>query len=352
MGWDVAPTASAQLGDLQFQMGQIADESVGNLPQPQYGFIVGGYNPSDATVEAIFGDTYAIISDGGPDDDSLINYQRLGILTTHPGDMYGPTGAERVLLIPTPDGYAVMFRVGEDDSSNVPAGERWILHKNVASQAPTTTPQQNVVFDGGAQLTNDGTNSGDGLGGSHFGYMGDYTVVKTAQQYQTAHSDTNQTIVTTTPGAGGNTGLTSIWSDVTQSILHGVIPIGGGTPTLMTVVDGLGTLSGVPNSISHLVPTGGLVALGSLAGNLPTTTAAMNQDIMNDATSGYKFLQSRFQLNNLVQYYGALHTALTAGGLPNPSAFLSSMVSQIVLGFITPIEDVTGSSVVRLATSL
>jgi hypothetical protein len=74
----------------------------------------------------------------------------------------------------------------------------------------------------------------------------------------------------------------------------------------------------------------------------------MNESIMNGP---YADLVNNNLLANLQSYITAMTTSLSAGGLPNPTAFSDSMIALIVGSWLTKIGDVTGSSLVRIATS-
>ena len=332
-------TDAAAAGDLAYHIQQQVREAAEYAPHSVEGWIVGSsYKTGDASAELLFGATYPILGDDG---DAYINYTSLPLITTQPGDLYGPTGLEHTIAIPTESGYALFYKHGPYDTPSVPPGERWILHKNTATQAQADTQ---ATWDAGAQWTNDGPTSGDGLGGSHLGYQGAYTTNVTNSGHIIALNDTAQTISATT--AAGHTyvfqdptpiapqgsvilttigGLKSVFDDATQSIQHIAVP------GLSMVVDALGEVSGLPNSISHVVPTGGLVGLGELAGSLSVTAnAATRFSDLSDAMT-----------NQITQMIGNSHIQLltaivTAGGLPTGASATALLATLASSGFPIP----------------
>jgi hypothetical protein len=125
-------------------------------PIAREGVVVGGsFDPTDGTAEVILGDTYAIVGDDNIIPDSGTTVRRLPMLTTHLGDQYGPVGNERALLIPSQSGYHVLLHHDEDDAqAALPAGERWISHRNASGE-----------IDAYLRLTNNGATSSDAAGG-------------------------------------------------------------------------------------------------------------------------------------------------------------------------------------------
>src|SRR5580704_16328025 len=324
----VVPTTAAQLGDLDYHVARVSGEILEQQHDVQEGTVVGGsYDPTTGSAEVLFGDTATIFGDDGPPGDAFINHQKLAILTTQPGDLYGPTGVERAICIPTPTGFGLLFKHYTDDSPQPPPGERWILHKTFATQTQPT-----AQYDGGAKFTNDGPTPGDGLGGSHFGYKGFWSsvgtnsghllsmddtrqqvIAKTAGGHNLVFNDPNGTIAATTIGGHSLTfndplktittqtigGMIDQFDDVTQTILRqpsanmfsswnaqgltithqvtpGVFSLASGAPGakfiqhqvtsgLQLVIDANGTITGIANAISHVVPSGGKISLGALA---------------------------------------------------------------------------------------
>lgn len=192
-------TAAAQLADFDYHVDRVASEIAEQMPEAQDGTVIGGsYDKSTGTVEILWGDTYSIIPDDPPPGDTFINHQKLAQFVPFPGFQYGPTGVERVVAIPEPTGFGVLYKHFSDDSPQAPAGEVWMFHKTVATQT-----QPNAAYDSGSKLTNDGTNAGDGKGGAHWGHQADWTQVSTATGHKLTQSDTNKQVIL--QSSGGHT---------------------------------------------------------------------------------------------------------------------------------------------------
>ena len=164
--------------------------------------IIQSYDPTDGTVEVIFGDGAAIITGRQGDGDTPPTERRIPLITNHHGDQAGPIGGERCVVIPTQSGYAAHIIYDEDDSPGAPAGERWITHLDPA------TGEVNAYI----KLTNDGKTSGDGLGGNRV-LVGAYGTIETTGGHTIALDDTGKQITLTTAG-----GLTLILDDNTDTI--------------------------------------------------------------------------------------------------------------------------------------
>lgn len=380
---DITSTEATFVSDLQEQMGRVVDEYLEVLPKNQDGTFIGGsYDPKTATGEILFGDTYCILGDDG---DMFINHQRLPLLTTQIGDLYGPTGVERTVAIATSTGYGLIYKHGEDDTPAPPAGERWILHKNVASQT-----QPAAVYDGGHQLTNDGTTPGDGKGGTRVGYKGDWTDVHTNSGHIMSQSDTNKQVILQSAGGHvltyndpGNPlsqpqsvkletigGMTDTFNDQNTTIVRAInsaiqIAMDGvaqtvtakaatnlfveldainqvithqGSSTVYQKIDASGTV------INTVAPK---VGLGDTFANLGSTLGAVNAGIMNDATSGYKKIITDFGNTNFQNFAAVLQAS--ASGLPASFTTFANAVAAAVAGsWVTGLASLTGSSTVRI----
>src|SRR6185437_14687091 len=157
------------------------------------------------------------------------------------GDQYAPVGGERALIWETEGGWNCWLYHGPDDTSPVPAGERWIQHRKVG------TLPESPQWDAAVRLQNDAATAGDGLGGTLVGGTGALTQSQTASGARHTIDDTAQVVETVTAG-----GQTQIFDDVRNAI------------------------SIVPN-LSRSAP---LLNLGGLAGSLDSSTAAINKDIL------------------------------------------------------------------------
>ncbi len=112
-------------------------------------------------------------------------------------------------------------------------------------------------------------------------------------------------------GAGATT-VKHVLDGVNNSITHALTNASG---DLKTIVDGAG------NAISHVVPTGGKIGLGALAGSLASTKAAFrNADVSTFQTS---LLSAR--LDDLTKFAAAM----VAAGVPNAGAVIGLLASLI-----------------------
>ena len=150
-------------------------------------------------------------------------------------------------------------------------------------------------------------------------------------------SDTAQTVGVS---ADHGLGIVTIYAGAQTIVLTSdpsiVSTVSGSSGTLQTIVDGSG------NAISHVVPSGGLVGLGALAGSLPATAAAITN---NDVTTFENSLHSQrlADLENLA-------TAVSEG-LAQASPAVTLPASTII-GLIAPLAHIpvpSGSSIVRVA---
>lgn len=137
--------------------------------------VPGSYNPEDRTAEVLVDDSDAAfqlaVALGDTETASLLSHVRVPIETHDPSDQYGPRGGEPVVLHRAQRGHVAKFIAdaggnvapgyGPFFSVQAPSGERWIFHRNA-----------NGEIDSGMQLTNDGANVGDGLGGTIVGNQG------------------------------------------------------------------------------------------------------------------------------------------------------------------------------------
>lgn len=290
--------------------------------------VAGTYNPTDGTVQVVVGETLANFDD--PDQLPMAITAQLGTMML--GLRGGPQGGERAIIMPTRGGWRCWLEDNFDDAPGVPAGELWFTHYKMGTVGAGNTP----VPDTGFKVTNDGPTAGDGLGGAHVGEQGAHTTLDTNSGHQVELNDTAKTV--TMKSAGG---ASTVINDVAETIVTEAI---GGN--LKTIWDAAG------NAISHVVvPSNGILALGDLAANLDSTKAAINAQIVNStAVGGLAGNINTAILTNLQSYITALTTSLTAGGLPNPHAFSSSMVALIIGSWLTKIANTTGSSFVRIAS--
>ena len=149
-------------------------------------------------------------------------------------------------------------------------------------------------------------------------------------------SDTAQTVGVS---ADHGLGIVTIYAG-TQTIVLAAEPsitatVSGAAGALQTVMDG------ASNAISHVVPSGGLVGLGALAGSLPATAAAITN---NDVSTFENSLHSQrlADLENLA-------TAVSEG-LAQASPAVTLPASTII-GLIAPLAHISvpsGSSIVRV----
>jgi hypothetical protein len=273
--------------------------------------ISGSWNPVEATIEAVIGDTYAFIADSGDRFVTIIATMATGQI----GDQYGPIGGERVLLYQTQSGWVAKLEHGYDDSPQAPMGERWIAHRKV--QDPDGPP----VWDSRLRLTNDGSD-GDGLGGLAWD-GGSRHSVETAGGLQRVAEDSTQQV----RDVAGETSTTL--DAAAQTVTHDA---GGGTKT---IVDGNGrAIAQVAQKIGH----------GDLFDNLTAGNAALHHD---HAVA----LSSSIIGDTLQSLATQMATAMQAAGIPNAAAFLAIVkAAGWVTGHVTAPTIPDGSSVVRIAS--
>jgi hypothetical protein len=302
------------------------------------GTIVGAtYKKESGRVMVNIGERYADFdSVDVPSTQSQEGYLVEGsLLNMAVGQQAGPQGGERCIVIPTRGGLWVMLNNDVDDNGSdapgTPAGDFWHLLPKSGTVGAGNIP----VFQAGYKITQDGPTPGDGLGGTTVGNVGALTKSQTKSGHQVTLDDTAKAITVQT----GDNNLSTVYNETPQTVTTTSAP--GKT---YTIWDGAG------NAISHVVASGGLIGLGGVASEMDPTLAAINQHIVNDTGStGLAGQINSFGLANLVAYITPLTSALSAGGLPNPSAFNSSMVAAIVASFIQKIGAVTGSQTVRIA---
>lgn len=368
---DSIATSASQLADFDYHVDRVAGEIFEQMPVAQDGTVIGGsYDKTTGSVEVLWGDTYSILADDPPPGDTFINHQKLPQFTMIPGFQYGPTGVERVVAIPSPSGFGVIYKHYSDDSPQAPAGEVRMYHKTVASQT-----QPNALYDSGASLTNDGTNTGDGKGGARWGYNADWTQVNTKSGHILSQSDTNKQLILKSSGGhtltyndpgnvpGNDQGVTlqtignmldsfddttktilrqpvanlySSWNGSATTITHQVVSgvfslISGANGSqyiqehvasgLQTVIDGSGTITGLANSISHVVPTSGIVSLGAFPGasNIfpAATTGGSGSDLYSLVSDGSTGLNIQ-RLQDMRNVMAALASACSGiSGFPS-----------------------------------
>lgn len=373
-------TDASLLFDLRNQIEATIHESLSSFPSAQEGTIVGSsFNSKYATAELMFG---ATLCNPGDDGNTYLPHAALPILTTQPGDLYGPTGIEKAIALPLEEGMGLIFRHGVEDSPQPGPGERFILHKSVASQG-----LPNAIYDAGLKHTNDGPTQGDGLGGALYGLDAALTQASTKSKHTVTLNDTTQAVTVQT-----SQGLTSIYDDSTSVITHVAKFSGdtynpltgqGSTPSIFhqldainqvaktqvatnivtyldginqvikhqaggmtTVMDVLGNVTGTPNTLSHIIPTGGIIGLGKdFAGNLPTSFAAVNETLMNNSFG--PLVNSQV----LTNFAGMANALRTVGAITGPQ--LLSLLTLLTFaggGVLSKVGNFTGSQVVRIAS--
>lgn len=323
-------TRAAAQSDLRAFISECIFEVLETLAKPQEGTIIGqSYEPATGASSVLFGDTYALLGDDG---DTFINHPGLPLATSQIGDQSGPVGNERIVAIPSPTGYVLHFVHGEDDSPNVPAGERWILHR---SEASWNEPAP--VWDAGLKHTNDAATPGDGLGGALYGLNAGLTKATTRSGHTVALDDTAKTITITsatghvvtiddnaaTSGVTVRTagGMLGHFDDVAQAITHQA------ASGVYSIVDGAG------NIISQVATS---VGLGGAFASLPASKGAINNDILTTFGSNI----NSANLQTLINFGNAMITA----GIPNAS----SLIPLIIASLINDVTIPAGSSLVRI----
>lgn len=237
--------------------------------------VAGSWDAATATCQVTIGDTYAIPSDSGDQPD----IEQVTIAVGQIGDQYAPVGGERVTLLRTQSGWIALFEHADDDSQQVPSGERWISHVNAQG-----------VVDAYLRHTNDGPTTGDGLGGAYYG--GNSALTKTTTK-------------------GGH----SVTLDDTAKLLTILANIPGGTNVVKTIYDPVG------NVLSHVCPTG-KVSLGDIAANLSATQNAAQR--YSDMVTFAKSIQTMVG-NALQQVISAAETA----GVTNATAWMAEVLSGL-----------------------
>lgn len=312
--------------------------------------IAGSYLPSNGTAQVLLAHTYMA---AGYNDGTQPVIVRATLATIGYGDQYGPVGGERCLVIRAGTHWVALIEFGPDDSPGVPAGERWIVHRQPStaesdySANGTYTPGPINAY---TKYSNDGSTAGGNKGGVT-SLVGETGTTHTANGHLDQMDDKTQTITRTS--AGGHTvtlndavktvvmksanGLLHEFSDVTQQITHAA---GTATHTLDAaaskithqVTNALGPLQhtidgvanqiqhevsavtgpvktivdGAGNAISHVVPSGGAVGLGSLASSL--SSSATNAVVANS-------------------HLGTLTTSINSMSSANMATLLGSLVS-------------------------
>lgn len=239
----------------------------------------GSWNPTNGTVQHIFGDTAAILP-GDEDGDQALIVDDFPVVTTQIGDQYAPTGNQRTVAIPTPSGYVTMFVHGPDDSPQVPAGERWVYHYNSSG-----------VVDSFWKHTNDGPTVGDGLGGAHYGGTAALSQMTTKSGHAMKMDDTAKTVTTTSAN-----GLQQKLDDNVQKITH-------------TAASVQSILDGANNQIAHVA---GTIGIGDLPANLSSINAAMRNTDLTTFENSLKTMR----LNDLSNLATAISQALATASPP------------------------------------
>lgn len=267
--------------------------------------VAGSWDASTATCQVVIGDTYSAPSDSGDQPD----IEQVTVAVGQIGDQYGPVGGERVTLLRTQSGWIALFEHGDDDSQQVPSGERWISHVNAQG-----------VVDAYLRHTNDGPTTGDGLGGAHYG--GNAALAKTTTKGGHVLSFNDTTKQAILESAGGHT----ITLDDAAKLLTILATFTGNGNVVKTIYDPSG------NAISHVCPTG-LVALGDLASNLSTVQNAAQR--YSDMVTFAKSIRQMVG-NALQQVISAAETA----GVTNATAWMTTVLAGLPSLSFT---DLTGS---------
>jgi hypothetical protein len=315
---------------------------------PLEGVIVpGSYNKTNGTVEVILGHTDSIPQGmvAGP-----LSHPILKLLTPINGLQGGPRGGERCLIIPRGRGnWGVTLDHWTDDSPGADAGENWYVHKNASG-----------AIDGWTKHTNDGPTGGDGLGGINQ-QGGALHVAGTGGGHSIEQNDTTKTV--TAKSAGGHKVTLNDAVRYIQMLSkggHNVLLDDAGTAISIVSAGGLvhklddanqqithvagqveHILDGAGNTISHIVPTGGILGLGSLASTLSAENNALNVTHLGT----YETNRKAANLADLIANANLMHTA----GIAN-SGQLATMLASLVAGFTNAVAIPSGSAKVRLPT--
>ena len=324
------------------------------IPQPiaLEGKIVGGtWDVTDGSAAFQQGDTAS--SFGDDSDQNLI--KSYPIMTSQPGDYYGPVGGESALVFQSQCGNVMGFIQSTVNPPQVPSGERWILHYNQSGQ-----------IDSFIKHTNDGPTTGDGLGGAYYGGDAALTTATTKSGHQLTLNDTNQTAQLTS--ADGHSvhindvgqfvqnatvgGHTVTLNDANQQIL--VLTAGGLQGQFNDATQIITHIAGTAQSIldkatsqAHLLGPSG-IGIGNLFNNLASSQAGIvNNDIesMLNGTHGVN-IERLVDLKNVIT---AMITAMTTSGVPSlPTA--AACIAQ--LASLVNVPTPSGSSIVRLASTI
>jgi hypothetical protein len=337
---------------------QAAKSNERGVPVAREGTIVAGsWRAADASVEVIFCDTYA--AQASDPAIAPINHPRVPVWSTQYQDLYGPVGGERVHLVPTQSGYAAIIQHNEDDAiPDLPAGERWVQHRNA-----------NGDVDAYWRHTNDGPTEGDGLGGAQYGGQGALSTFTTKSGHKVTLNDTTQQVTVETSGghvttmddsAGTITTTTSSGHSIelndpaqtitvqTQSGLSDVFSDVAGTITRTvpnaTLIVQQGE-EGVAAAINAIAPS---VGFGAAFHDLePTAAAIVNNDLntmLNDSSTGIN-VQRLVDIKNVIT---AMITAMAASGVPSlPTA--AACIGE--LATLANIPTPAGSAIVRLLST-
>lgn len=309
--------------------------------------ISGSWDAAEGVVQVLVGDTVGYESQFFADG----NQPFMPICTLvcpAIGDQYAPVGGERALIWESQGSWVCWLEHGPDDTSAVPAGERWIQHRSAAS--PNA-----VAYDSALHLKNDGPTTGDSLGGAVLGGTGALTQSQTKSGARSTIDDTAQKIESVTAG-----GLTSGQYDQVKQIVQSVVAgqlqtiIDGvaqkithqASPTVQAIVDGAG------KTISLVVPAGvgnGSIGLGDLFTNLPAASGAINNSILTTYSGNIQQT-----IGNVAQQ---MAQAAIAAGVTNASTWLAEIQAGLPsLSFINIASSVaslatpSGSGIVRLAS--
>jgi len=167
-------------------------------PVAHLGLIVSGsYDPSDATVEVLLGDTFALIGDDGDLPSTL---KKIPLHTSSIGVLEPPLGGERAVF----NDLGTTFHHDTDDSPGaaqygspgVLAGEKFRGHPNPAAWA-----SGQVTYDAYDHMTNDGKTAGDGKAGRQM-LVGGYAKFFTTDGFAITLDDAGQLVSISTPGGG------------------------------------------------------------------------------------------------------------------------------------------------------
>jgi len=112
----------------------VVAEQLEQIKQGIEGVVVpGSYDPKNGWIDVLLGHSATLGEDGDTANEKII-VQHVPLLTNHVGDLGGPIGGERCVLIPIRGSWRVVLEHGPDDSPNAPQGEKWIHLRDVDPQ--------------------------------------------------------------------------------------------------------------------------------------------------------------------------------------------------------------------------